>query len=92
MTFRVRLLEVVDGELRVVLQGVELLVAYQLLHDPPVWTAADEFGRARAADRVRRDRDRQREPITLTTDALQERVLRQPSSRWEPRTERCTCR
>ena len=47
-------LEVGNRALRGVPQGVEVLVAGQLLHAPEVRAAADELGRARAAESVQR--------------------------------------
>jgi len=49
---RVRLFEVGDGQLRVVLQGVEVLVAEEFLHVPEVRAAEDQLGGATAAEGV----------------------------------------
>ena len=48
VTLRVRFLEVGVGEVRGVLQRVEVLVAEEFLHVPEVRAAAHEFGRATA--------------------------------------------
>jgi len=59
MEFRVGFLQVGDDQFRVVLERTEVPAAEQVLHVPKVRTAADQLDRATAAERVRRDRDRQ---------------------------------
>ena len=87
VTLRVRFLEVGVGEVRGVLQRVEVLVAEEFLHVPEVRAAAHEFGRATAAERMRRDRDRQREAVAVQARAFDERVKAQALARArEPRS------
>jgi len=81
VALRVRFLQVGDGELRVVLQGVEVLVAEQLLHVLEVRAPTDQLGRARPAEGVRCHRDRQRETLAVQAHALQERVIGQRLAR-----------
>lgn len=77
MAFRVRLLEVRDRELRAVLQGVEVLVAEHLPHVQQGRATADNLGRATGAERVRRDRDRQVEPVGVGVQPFEECVVGQ---------------
>lgn len=70
-------LQVGDGRFRVVLERVEVLVAEQVLHVPEVRTAADQLGRATAAEGVRRDRDRQVESVGVDVQPFEERVVLQ---------------
>ena len=58
VTLRVRLLGISNRELRVVLRAVEVLEAEEFLDVPQVRAAADQLGRATAAEGVGRDRDR----------------------------------
>ena len=82
-----RLLEVGDGALRVVLQRVEVLVAEEFLNVPQVRAAADQLGRATAAEGMRCDRDRQREAVAVPAHAFEERVKGQALARArEPRS------
>jgi hypothetical protein len=81
VTLRVRFFEVRNRELRVVLQGVEVLVAEAFLDVPQVRAAADQIGRATAAEGMRRDRDRQREAVAVPAHAFEERVKGQALAR-----------
>ncbi len=87
MAFRVRFFEIRNRDLRVVLQGVEVLLAEYFFHVPEVRAAADRLRRATAAEGMRRDRDRQRGAVGVQTHAFQERVLGQALARArEPRS------
>ena len=87
MTLRVRLLGISNRELRVVLRAVEVLEAEEFLNVPQVCAAADQIGRATAADGVGRDRDRQREAVAVAARAFRERVKGQALARArEPRS------
>lgn len=61
-----------DGEPRVVVDGVEVLVPEQFLHEPEVRAATDQIGRARAAQRVRCHRHRQVEAVGVLVHPAQE--------------------
>jgi len=75
VTLRVGFLKVGDGELRVVLQRVEVLVAEEFLDVSEVRAATDQLRRVTAAEGVRRHRDRQREAVAVQAYAFEVRVI-----------------
>jgi len=83
----VRFFEIRTRDLRVVLQGVEVLVAEEFFHVPEIRAAADRLLGATGAEGLGRDRDRQREAVAVPAHAFEERVKGQALARArEPRS------